>query len=287
VPAAQAEDERDSDEVSLEYSSENEGSENADPDEDDEPWLDMRRTSRLQDVSPGSLAPTVPGVPPAALGSPTAAVTAIKDQFAAQIQQIQQAMALHLQNLPQFPYLPQMPNMPPLAEYQAYLTSAAVFQRLNSMVPNIGGTPRIGSDGPVAPPSKELNGRWWDISSLMPSSAPPPAYEEIFPQTDFDKKQASAAQAAAEAEADHKCASLYDQPAVTTSTSDRFQKLPALLQIGRKNAITKEQQENLRRAHAAKLKRISRDKNLFIFWVCFHIFILIYYSRKTNPAGVS
>jgi hypothetical protein len=45
------------------------------------------------------------------------------------------------------------------------------------------------------------------------------------------------------------------------------QKLPTLLQIGRKNEVTKEQQENLRRAHAEKLKRLRADRNLFFIWV--------------------
>lgn len=260
-------------EESPEYSSEDVASEK-DPDVDDGPWLDMRRrrsagAPRSPDNNPTVLLQPSQADVPGGMGSPTAAVTAFKEQFAAQFQQIQQAMALHIQNLPQFPYLPQMPHMPPLADYQAYLNSAAVFQRLTSMVPNIGGS-RPGSAG-EQPASKGLDGRRWDISSLMSgaATAPPPAYEEIFPQSDMDTKQASAAQAAAEAEADHKCATLYDQPSTSMASTETRRKLPALLQIGRKNAITREQQENLRRAHAEKLKRLSRDRNLFFIWVSF------------------
>jgi hypothetical protein len=185
-------------------------------------------------------------------------------------------MALHIQNLAQSPYLPQMPTMPamtPLADYQAYLNSAAVLQRLSAMVPNIGGS-RPGSAG-EQPLGKDVDGKWWDALTAAPAP-PPPAYEEIYPQGDLDTKQASAAQAAAEAEADEKCAALYDHsPEVTVSSSSDIStqqyQLPALLQIGRKNAITKEQQENLQRARAEQLKRLSRDQNLFFVWVsrCF------------------
>lgn len=287
-------------EESPEYSSGDMASEQ-EPDTDDEPWLDMRRRSTpgiSHDDKSNPRIQTQQQDVPGALGSPTAAVSAFKEQFATQFQQLQQTMAMQLQNLPQFPYLPQMPHMPPLAEYQVYLNSAAVLQRLTAMVPNIG-VARPGSAG-GQPGNRDMDGKWWDISSLMPSAAPPPAYEEIFPRGDLDKKQASAAQAAAEAEADHKCATLYDQQCVsaeaaareqsktatsstreqststsateeeimTASTPDaRYHKLPTLLQIGRKNAITKEQQENLRRAHAEKLKRLSRDRNLFFIWV--------------------
>jgi hypothetical protein len=199
-----------------------------------------------------------------------------------QLHNFHQAMALHLQNMSQFPYLPQMPAMLPLTDYQAYLNSA--HQRLASMVPNI----RPGSAGDQ-PPNQGPDGKWWDMSSLaaplmaapsMTAPTPPPAYDEIYPQGDLDKKQASAAGAAAEAEADQKCAALYDQPQPSSSTTEPLEatteatpepsqpyKAPALLQIGRKNAITKEQQENLQRARAEKLKTLSRDRTLFFIWI--------------------
>jgi hypothetical protein len=50
------------------------------------------------------------------------------------------------------------------------------------------------------------------------------------------------------------------------------QEIPALLQIGRKDAITREQQATLRRAHAQNLKKLSWDRNLFFIWVCFIFF---------------
>ncbi len=274
-------DQIDSSEESPEYTSEDMVSEEDDIDTDEGVWLGPRRSSthelRAEDSTPENLHSP-------ALASPSAAVTALKEQFAAQLQHLQENMTMRLQNLSQFPYLPQMPVMPPLPDYQA-----AVMQRLASMVPTINiNMTRPGSAGGGQPPSKELDGRWWDFSSLVApgaSPAPPPAYNEIFPQSqhDLDRKQASAAQAAAEAEADQKCASLFDMPsqgavalsrssssassAAATEPSASPQKLPALLQIGRKNAVTKEQQENLRRAHAEKLKRLRADRNLFFIWV--------------------
>ncbi|OIW27538.1 hypothetical protein CONLIGDRAFT_579204 [Coniochaeta ligniaria NRRL 30616] len=268
-------------EESPEYSSENPVSSD-DPDADDGPWLQSRRPSTHVASRRTSLDTTLQ--PPrhgraGGLHSPAAAVTAFKDQFATQFHQFQQAMALHIQNLAQSPYLPQMPTIPtmtPLADYQAYLNSAAMLQRLSAMVPNIGGS-RPGSAG-EQPLAKELDGKWWDALTNTPAP-PPPAYEEIYPQGDLDTKQASAAQAAAEAEADEKCAALYDlssEETVASSSraSTQQYKLPALLQIGRKNAITKEQQENLQRARAEQLKRLSRDRNLFFIWIPLLLIVL-------------
>lgn len=266
-------------EESPEYSSENQVSSD-DPDADDGPWLQSRRPSTRVASRRSSLDTTLQAPRHGLAGglhSPAAAVTAFKDQFATQFHQFQQAMALHIQNLAQSPYLPQMPTIPtmtPLADYQTYLNSAAVLQRLSAMVPNIGGS-RPGSAG-EQPLGKDLDGKWWDALTATPAP-PPPAYEEIYPQGDLDTKQASAAQAAAEAEADEKCAALYDvsteEVSVASSSSALTQhyQLPALLQIGRKNAITKEQQENLQRARAEQLKRLSRDRNLFFIWASPHL----------------
>ncbi|KAJ9133624.1 Ankyrin repeat protein [Coniochaeta hoffmannii] len=274
-------------EESPEYSSENPVSSD-DPDADEGPWLQSRRPSTHVASRRTSLDATLQAPRHGIAGglhSPAAAVTAFKDQFATQFHQFQQAMALHIQNLTQLPYLPQMPTIPtmsPLADYQAYLNSAAVLQRLSSMVPNIGGSrPGSAGDQPLG------DGKWWDSLTAAPAP-PPPAYDEIYPHGDMDTKQSSAAQAAAEAEADEKCAARYDMPtesAVASGSSaaaaTQQHKLPALLQIGRKNAITKEQQENLQRARAEKLKRVSRDRNLFFFWIPLLLIVLcaMLYSR--------
>ncbi|KAK1750007.1 hypothetical protein QBC47DRAFT_310816 [Echria macrotheca] len=225
--------------------------------EEDGAWLHM--ASRASTRNPSEAPDYLPRRLPAAS---TAAMTSLKDQVTAQFQHIQQFMSPHLQNLPQFrqlqqqlSYLPQMPNfaqMPnihPFPEYQA-----AVMQRLAAMVPAFGGRP--GSNSP-----------------------PPPSYDEIYPDQQgsaAEKKQESAARAAVEAEGDAKCTFLFDNQQTesrpSTSATEESEEvdeqgLPSLLQIGRKNAITKEQQENLRRAHAERLRGLSRDPNLFLIWI--------------------
>ncbi|KAL1894567.1 SPT3 Dosage dependent suppressor of Ty-induced promoter mutations-like protein [Sporothrix stenoceras] len=275
--------------------------------EGDEEWLDMRPGSRVmsrgslsihgrrvRDASPNPLAATnaaavaaaaARGVHvPAALASPAAAaVSAFKEQLSAHFQQL-------------VAQIPQIPNNPLPDYYQAYLNSAA-FQRISSLVPNINISGAMGSrpnssgnsEAGGAPGTKEFEGRWWDLSSRMTGSAPPPAYEEIFPQKsgDMDTKQATAAAAAAEAEADTKCAALYDnqqveapkQQIVTAATTqlegngeeldDEEEHLAStpVLQIGRKHQITKEQQENFRRVHKEKRKGLSSDTFLYTVWI--------------------
>lgn len=240
----------------VEFSSE------ADYEEDS--WLDMTRTG-LRGKMAQSSRPSRIDIPDTEVHSGLAspAVTAFKDQ----LQQIQQTMAAHFQNLPHLPQMPQMPNISALPDYQAYM------HRMSALLPNIG--------GPV-------DSRWWDFSNLRPTTGLPPAYDEIFPGStrdgksassphgDLDTKQASAAQAATDYEADRKCATMYDQQRTTASSSSSQQRvvgkqapkqLPKLLQIGRKNNITKEQQDNLRQAHAENMKNLSRDRNLFFIWI--------------------
>ncbi|KAJ2992087.1 hypothetical protein NUW58_g2291 [Xylaria curta] len=203
--------------------------------------------------------------------SPNATIAAIRDQFAYQLQQIQHTMAMHLQNLPQFqmPNIPQIPNLPPmpvLPGYQAYLQSAPVMQRISSFVPNIRGQRQESAGDQTSNP----NDNKWTGFPFFGNKDAPPAYEEIFPQKDLDLKQSSAAQAATEFEADAKCATLYDQDpaeASQTQVGTHTEEVPALLQIGRKHLITKEQQETLQRAHAQRLKAGSSDKMLWFVWI--------------------
>lgn len=192
-------------------------------------------------------------------GMPSAAVAIAA--FKEQVQQFQQSM---MQNLSQNLSHIQMPNMAALQDYQAYLNSAQ--QRMSAFIPTI-------------------------PASFMPSQALPPAYEDIFPgggqdrksltldHGDLDTKTASAARAAADYEADRKCATLYDQAQETQQAESSVvmerqveerqvqRQLPKLLQIGRKNNITREQQDNLRQARAEQQKGLSRDPKLFLFWV--------------------
>jgi hypothetical protein len=95
------------------------------------------------------------------------------------------------------------------------------------------------------------------------NSVPPPAYEDIFPDADPDRKPRSAAEARA----------MLMQPTDTKTIMPALESLssgePGVLKIGRKNAITKEQQDIFLKAHEAKFKRLSRDRNLFFIWVRF------------------
>ncbi|KAK4174060.1 hypothetical protein QBC36DRAFT_47632 [Triangularia setosa] len=267
--------EADDGEESPEYSTfatteeSDDASENADEEEE---WLDMRENNTIAPTAPADDAPRRQRRGTDGLGGlalPTAAMTAFRDHMTAQFQQLQQAMQLNIQNLP-LPYIPQMPD------YQA-----ALVQRLASMVPNLGG-PRPDSNVEDFSSIKEL---WHALSSLTTGTQPtpiqaPPAYSEIFQQDAYDKKQSSAAQAAAEAEADVKCAALYDEAgpsnqetktvgAVAVEVEEQLsdEDIPSLIEIGPKNAITAEQRERIRRAHAERMKRLSGDRNLFFIWI--------------------
>jgi hypothetical protein len=189
---------------------------------------------------------------PAGLALPTATVTAFRNQLTAQIQHFQQTMHLNLPNLPQIPALPMMPTLP---DYQAYLPTNPMVRRISNLV----GNSRTDS---VA---KEQDYRWWDLfSGTLPAA--PPAYEDIFPDGDVDTKHASAVQAAADTVVDNKCAKIFDQ----SESSMTAQKRPVVVgtvRIGQKHTITREQQEQLRLAHAEKLKKLRSDRNLFFIWV--------------------
>ncbi|PHH72981.1 hypothetical protein CDD82_5716 [Ophiocordyceps australis] len=204
--------------------------------------------------------------------SPTTQLAAIKealrDNFQQPLHQFQQSMALHLQNLAQMPQMPTFPGIPMLPDYQAYLQQAPFVRRMQQLMPGSGPRPEAAEEG------GKLDGRWWDILSYMQSSAAPPAYEDIFGRQSSDTKQECAIRAAADAEADMKCSAMYDKPmagveteaeAAETGSRSRANS-PGVLKIGRKNAITKEQQEQFLRAHEKKLKKISSDRNLFFIW---------------------
>lgn len=269
----------DSSEESLEYTSGDLDDE--DPDEDT--YLNMRRSSTIR---PDMISPDGAPEDPTALETTTPLGGALKDQVQQQIQQFQQSMALHFQNLAHLPQIPQMPQMlqmptfsgmPMLPDYQAYLPQAQFMRRVQQMMPSMTGS-RPTSSGENNP---KMDSRWWDLSSYMNTAAvPPPAYDEIFPQEDMDLKQQSAARAAVDAEADLKCSTIYNEVSTSTSSnvavlaasvssSTEIKKpIPSILKIGRKNAITKEQQENFLRAREEKLTGLSSDRNLFFVWVC-------------------
>ncbi|KAK2596228.1 SPT3 Dosage dependent suppressor of Ty-induced promoter mutations-like protein [Conoideocrella luteorostrata] len=250
--------------------------EDEDPDEDH--YLVMRRASTMRQEEESTEASDDESHPDGP-GSPTTALAAaLKDQVQQQLQQFQQSMTLHLQNLAHLPQIPALPGMTMLPDYQAYI------QRVQQLMPGMSGA-RPGSAGPSGENQGKIDTRWWDISSYMNTSgSAPPAYEDIFPRDNMDRKEESVVRAAAEAEADTKCAALYDQPALpstatagtatatattatTTTTQQDTDGSPEVLKIGRKNAITKEQQEQFLRARQIKLKSLRSDRNLFFIWI--------------------
>ncbi|KHN98252.1 ankyrin repeat protein [Metarhizium album ARSEF 1941] len=259
----------DSSEESPEYTSGD--FEDEDPDED--VYLTMRRASAIGPDEKSTEHMEEPSRPGSGMASPTTALAAaLKDQVHQQLQQLQQSMALHLHNLAHFPHMPALPGMAMLPDYQAY------FQRVQQLMPGMSGA-RPGPAGSAGESQGKVDGRWWDISSYINNAGavPPPAYEDIFPQQDVDKKQESAVRAAADAEADMKCTTLYDQSTSTAATTTTTTSTatpprartdaPEILKIGRKNAITKEQQEQFLRAREIKLKSLRSDRNLFFVWI--------------------
>lgn len=276
--------------------------EDEDPDEDS--YLSMRRPSRRQSVAKpeqeaqGHFDQAQVETEADVMSMANAMGAAFKDSLQQQFHQFQQSMALHLQNLPHMPQIPTLPGRPVLPDYQAYLQQAPFMRRVTQYMPGMmGGRPE--SEDRQEP---KMDHRWWDISSYMGSSSqPPPSYDELFQlEQKMEDKQSMAAQAAAEAEADIKCARIYDQaPSSSTETVEPTETeeteetedateeqektgVPSVLNIGRKHAITKEQQEQFLRAREARLKRISNDRNLFFIWVCNSLLPRILYSLLTR-----
>jgi hypothetical protein len=250
---------------------------------DDAFWMrsSSRRTSgQIQSVDDQARTIELP-VAGGGLSSPTAAVAAFRDQLSAQIHHLQQTMQLNLPNLPQMPTLSVMPNLP---DYQAYLPTAPMVRRISSLVPHMGAS-RPGTAGHSA---KETDYRWWDLfSGTVPPA--PPAYDDIFPQNDLDAKRSSATQAATDALADNKCATIFDQSSVEATGSITGPKSALLetLRIDQKHPITREQQEQLRLAYAKKVKRLQSDRNLFFIWVCSFLTFLPFLTMNRYPFSSS
>ncbi|KFZ05652.1 hypothetical protein V501_08152 [Pseudogymnoascus sp. VKM F-4519 (FW-2642)] len=240
-----------------EYS--DEGSDDATPDEVF--WMRPRRRSAAPPDLDTSISNEANGLPVpttdavgAGFVSPAAAMTAFRDHLTAQIQHIQQSMQ-HLN-------LPQIPNLP---DYQAYLPTAPMVRRISSLVPHMGAS----RNAEIGPANKEADSKWWDLFSGTISNAPP-AYEDIFPHEDVDTKRASATQAAADAIADDKCSTLYDQAqssgsSVASSSKTSSQALENL-DSSSKHSISEEGRAQIRLAHGKKI-RFRSDRKLFFIWI--------------------
>lgn len=261
-----------------------------DEDPDENVYLHMRRPSApAQAPAKQAFRDSPQDNPDDEAAQPIKTIADLKEHFQAQLNQLQQSWAMNVQN--HFPQMPQMPQMPALPagfpDYQAYFQQAPFMRRMTSYMPSINGSRPESQDGQ----SPKMDHRWWDLSSFMNQTpAPPPAYEEIYPQGDLDRKQASAATAAAEAEADEKCANLYDHEEVeqvaqpeSPTEGESSDKEPRIITIGRKNAITKEQQEQILRARDRKHTRLRNDRNLFVVWVSYLNHSLLQLKTNTIP----
>ncbi|OMP85712.1 Ankyrin and IPT/TIG repeat-containing protein, partial [Diplodia seriata] len=210
-----------------------------------------------------------------------AAMNAWRENLSAQINQFQQNMHWNLPNL-QLPALPPLPNLP---GYQAH----PMMRRISSLVPHRSPprTPSSASDDTATPSGSSSNDyKWKDLFSTPPPPASPPAspppYEEIYPENagkDMDVKKMSVSQAAADHLLDQACAQQFD---VEAESSIESTKGSLNVELG-KNSLTKEEQEQVRRAHAQKLKRIRSDRNLFFIWIPLLLLILCAMLRSRLP----
>ena len=132
--------------------------------------------------------------------APSAAMIAWRDALAAQIYHFQRTFHT---NMPSF-------QLPPLPDYQ----DSAISRRLSLLVPLRYATRAAVThvDGETLDQPSSTQSRFWEIfsSASPPSTPPPPAYSELFPDTEVEKKR-SMQTAIADAVADAKCAMVYDQ----------------------------------------------------------------------------
>lgn len=178
------------------------------------------------------------------------AMSAWRDQLSAQIQQFQQTVHRTLPTL-QLPALPPIPNLP---DYQAY----PVVRRISSLVPQRNSRPSPANSSTEA--AKVTDYHWWEL--LTGAASSPPAYDEIYPESsqhDPSDEKTSTFRAAGEAFMDKKCKESLDQ----TKSSSAFE----TANLG-STVLTPEQ---LRSAHAMKVKRLRKDRNLFFIWVSHHL----------------
>ena len=169
------------------------------------------------------------------------AMSAWRDHISAQIQQLQQSVHRAL---------PPIPNLP---DYQAN----PVVRRISNLVPQR--SPRADATDTSCAKLKETDYRWWELITGTASS--PPAYEEIYPdkvEKQRDDKGPSALRAVAEAIADRKCETLYEQPQKFST------KAPVHIDH---DGVAKHHQQEFMDAHARKVKKLRSDRNLFFIWV--------------------
>lgn len=215
-------------------------------------WAQTRRNSFAAepqypgDHSQGNLASTSPFL------TLNPAMSAWRDQLSAQIQQFQQSVHRTLPTL-QFPALPPIPNLP---DYQAY----PVVRRISSLVPQR--ISRPGTANGNTGVAKPADYHWWEL--LTGAGSSPPAYDEIYPEdakVGLSAKQASVLRLAGDAYMIRKFNKNYDQ----VKSSSGFD----ILNL--RNAVSTPEQ--LKSAHATKVKRLRKDRKLFFIWASHFLWI--------------
>ncbi|CAD6505748.1 BgTH12-01235 [Blumeria graminis f. sp. triticale] len=183
------------------------------------------------------------------------AVAGVRDHISAQINYIQQTMHMSLPNLPQIPRLDTVSQILALPGYPAYFPNATPMVRRISKL--------------VQRPSavKEQDNKWWDLFSNS-APVPPPAYEDIFPQNN-QRTQAGQRSNLDDEDFELMSKNLSNENKKNSRAFDE-EKKPIILpsaQIGTSHTMTEEQRDQLRQAHAERVKRLSRDRNLFFIWI--------------------
>lgn len=209
-------------------------------------WAQTRRSSYVAESQ-------YPGEPPQSNLASTnpflavnPAMSAWRDQLSAQIQHFQQTVHRTLPTL-QLPALPPIPNLP---DYQAY----PVVRRISSLVPQRNSRQSTANRTTAA--AKLTDYHWWEL--LTGAASSPPAYDDIYPESsqhDMNDKKTSALQAAGDAHMDRKCEETFNQTKISSAIETA--------NLGN-TVLTPEQ---LRSAHAMKVKRLRKDRNLFFIWV--------------------
>lgn len=205
------------------------------------------RSSLAPDQEYASKEPQGEVSPYASMFAANSAMSAWRDQLAAQIQQIQQSMNLTMPNLP-------LPNIP---DYQAY----PMVRKLSQMVPQRTSRPSTAGDGTGI--AKENEHHWWELRPWQTNTSPP-AYEDIYPQNQnlgTDKKPSIL------------CASEEEiwgriRGGEGEMSLDKAESSPVIDTVDLGNSsLTQSQREQLRATHARKMKRLRSDRNLFLIWV--------------------
>ncbi|OJD19756.1 hypothetical protein AJ78_00255 [Emergomyces pasteurianus Ep9510] len=194
--------------------------------------------------------------------SSLARLMAWRNQLATQINQFQQSVNWT------FPNLPALPPMPALPDYHTY----PMMRRITSLVPQ---RPTTSWPTTVVKDS-------WD---RLTGNSSPPAYEDLYPvdetEEDYDLKKSSIVQAVSDTAVDQHFEMISEGEA-SSSNSISIQKEIGDVKIGRTN-LPREQQEQLRQAHARRMKRIRSDRKLFFIWIPLLIVIAIAMLKNLVP----